>query len=857
MSSSKEKPRKAVITPEKGKEDDARRVLKFLNTAKTPEEIAAAVEITAERDVGLKVAQNILAARANLGAAGFTSLKQVAEVPQVGPERFSEIVSSLGKEIRLRIPVEREKFRALLLKNPNYFGNIKVSPFPPEKVITKNTKYEECKCLGFNPQSNKLEAVVHIKQDYGYGGGVCSGGTQEYVRFYIDWDLTNTWQDLGIVSFTVYDTPGKPKPLEFDVTLEITPNKKFCWIENLPKVRAILEWNNPPPPNDPAHLPVWGNVRDARIQIAPRPSIVIADLLKQAKFKIPTEIAQIIDLTQKVPALKAKALSLAELKVLYKDKGVPINRFGFKEVQKLISQPAKTEMLMAVGGKSPLVELGLDAAEIADMIEKILLIPVDGDTRYEELTCVGLNANQNALVGVLTLKLPNGYLGNLCTPGSQEYVAFWVDWGAGWTYAGTTAVTVHDITNVPPEGLKYSVSLPIDLSTKRQPCAMGAKVVKVRAILSWETPPPPWNPNYVPGWGNREETMVHIKPGPTVEEGEHIPYIETVGNMAVCDIDQGTGLATGTGVYANFTANESPFGGVITISGFIADPPHYLSGENMGTKLKYKVSVRRFGVGEPWQVVSNPFTATVTEQIGGLIPSQYNTTQFSDADGFYDYLEDYPPGSWRLVAGQVLARWPTSAAMAEGIWEIKIEAKNPVTGDTWAGGTILCSDGSTRSIVKVYLDNTPPTAQIEIDLLSDSDFIANPTVTTTPAGECGDFAVGKYIIGRFKATDEHFRSYSLTVLPTDIGGVPTPQNFARVPAATSYPAIPTSGISLPAPPAYPIPLPSGIWQLNTQGMLPCGYVVEIVVRDRTIVNSGSIGWWRRDTIGFCLRESTE
>jgi len=685
---------------------------------------------------------------------------------------------------------------------------------------------------------------------------VCSDGTQEYVRFYIDWDVTDTWQDLGVVSFTVYDTPGKPKPLEYDVTLEITPRKKFCWIENLPKVRAILEWSNLPPPNDPAHLPIWGNVLDARIQIAPRPSIILGDLVKMANFKIPVELAQVLDLTQEIPALKAKALSLTELKTLYKDKGVPVNRFSFIEVQQLIKQPAKTEMLMAEGGKVILAQLGLNVAEIAELIEKFLIVPLDGDIRYEELTCVGLNPNQDALVGVLTLKLPNGYLGNLCSLGSQEYVSFWVDWGTGWTYAGTTGVTVHDVRVIPPEGLKYAVSLPIDLSTRRQPCTMGAKVVKVRAILSWETPPPPWNPNCVPVWGNREETWVHVKPGPVVEKGEHIPYIETVGNMAVCDIDQGTGLATGIGVYANFTADESPFGGVITISGFLADPPHYLSGENLGTKLKYKVSVRR--IGDPsWQAVNNPFAVTVTEQIGGLLPTQYGTTQFADADGFYEYLEDYPPGSWRLVAGRVLARWPTSVALAEGLWEIKMEAKNPVTGDTWDGGTIVCVDGSTRSTVKVYLDNTPPSAQIEIERLSDSDFIADPTVPTTEAGECGDFTVGKYIIGRFKATDEHFGSYSLTLLPTDIGGTPTPQNFTHVPAATSYPAIPTSGIPLPAPFPYPIPLPSGIWQINTQNMLPCGYVVEIWVRDRTIVNSGSIGWWDRDTIGFCLRETSE
>jgi subtilisin family serine protease len=73
----------------------AEKVLAFLNTAKTAEEIAEAVEFPKERDVGIKVAQNILVRRDELD--GFKNLRQVYKVPQVGPERFTEIVRALGK----------------------------------------------------------------------------------------------------------------------------------------------------------------------------------------------------------------------------------------------------------------------------------------------------------------------------------------------------------------------------------------------------------------------------------------------------------------------------------------------------------------------------------------------------------------------------------------------------------------------------------------------------------------------------------------------------------------------------------------------------------------------------------------
>ena len=54
---------------------------------------------------------------------------------------------------------ERLQFRALVLANPNYFGNIKASPFPPVLNIQSNTTYEEIGCVGFQPQLNRLEPL--------------------------------------------------------------------------------------------------------------------------------------------------------------------------------------------------------------------------------------------------------------------------------------------------------------------------------------------------------------------------------------------------------------------------------------------------------------------------------------------------------------------------------------------------------------------------------------------------------------------------------------------------------------------------------------------------------------------------
>jgi len=86
--------KKAYLRPENVPPESAEKILAFLNAAAKPEEIAEAIEIPGERDVGIRVAENILTARAKVG--GFKNLRQVAAVPQVGQERFAEIVGLLG-----------------------------------------------------------------------------------------------------------------------------------------------------------------------------------------------------------------------------------------------------------------------------------------------------------------------------------------------------------------------------------------------------------------------------------------------------------------------------------------------------------------------------------------------------------------------------------------------------------------------------------------------------------------------------------------------------------------------------------------------------------------------------------------
>src|SRR5215471_13809941 len=59
---------------------------------------------------------------------------------------------------------------------------------------------------------------------------------------------------------------------------------------------------------------------------------------------------------------------------------------------------------------------------------------------------------------ILTITLPKriplkcGFAGTNCTPGTWEYLQFWINYGAGWQDAGTVGVNVHDLPAGKPSG---------------------------------------------------------------------------------------------------------------------------------------------------------------------------------------------------------------------------------------------------------------------------------------------------------------------------------------------------------------------------------------------------------------------
>ncbi len=602
---------------------------------------------------------------------------------------------------------ERGSFKSLLLANPNYFGNLADSPFKSVLSVSGNTFYEDLGCVGYHPQQRRLEGVVYIYQPGGYGSDICGPGTAEFVRFYLSFDHGATWVDQGMTSFQAYNIPAGTeggKRLEYAVSLAPQVPRKLCLFDPLVRVRAILSWNNPPPPNQPNWTPIWGNVREATILLEPLRFIPPKDLFEFAKVKLPPAIKEVIDLDAPI-ATKAKTLGAAELASLYAGKGVPVHRFAFKELSAFV---ASNSALSAESFLTQLPGIQLDPGILG------LLFPTDGDTSFEELKCIGLDPNHpDTLIGVIQVKKASGYSGGPCTNGSKEYVTFWADFdnnGSFETCLGTADVTVYDVAGTAPQSVYYAVRLPVDLSAHRKPCQEGPTVVRLRAILSWNVAVPCVNPNKVPTWGNREETLINVAPTAQTPAGK----IAILGGIPVSMIDGGSGLTTPTAVFA--TNNQAP--------------------DALGRPCPFAARVAAQGSpvnNYTYQVEVSPDNTVFTPVLTDLVVVDQNGNTSVHKANPVTKRFDYLPFTSNV--NSLLVEWDSSG---DAKWYVRLSVYDP-------GGIFQGSDTHV-----IQLDNTGPEASIDI---------------TTGLGNCGKFMPGEALGGNFVARDDYLGSYSVGVEP--------------------------------------------------------------------------------------------
>ncbi|MFL1895854.1 hypothetical protein ACJRPK_09135 [Aquimarina sp. 2-A2] len=608
-------------------------------------------------------------------------------------EKISKSVSNL-----------RSNFNILLLAAKDSQNNVlsATEAIGDLSSINQNTQFEEIVCVSYIPKNEVINATVKIKQASGYGGNACSKGTFEYVRFYFDYDRNGNWVDEGVTNFNAHSL-GFDEDLCYNVQLKIDPDKRRCCDKKpvLPKVRAILSWNAAPPANQPNWTPYWGNVIERNVQIEPLRGFqcFFDDFVLYPKFK---KIDTILKKNNLLPDFKN--ISIKDQVEIIKKHKIPATRFGYASaIKKINSQDATPFALPGY-----LNQLDFDFSNILDFLLKPKF-----NTTYEELTCVALNRAMTTLHGTIHLKKSAGYSGNLCQTGSKEYVAFYMDFGSGWEYMGTSSITVHNISEIPKDGLNYNVALAVDLDKKRKEWCESGKA-KLKGILSWNVAPPINQPNHVAHWGDWEQCHVEVKSLPKgIIPGNLSLNIETLGSMHIDDIDQTDGLANGSDALGlSINAEESPFDGKINFTGSLIN--------GGATALEYRLVIT-----PPSSGAYNLLNHVTADKIG----FSGEETLIPDADGWMPYTK---------FVGNYLGYFiPTQS----GMHTIKIEVRN-------AGSASLLLTGNSTNFMA---HKEAPVADVEI---------------TSGAGNCGSFKPGDVISGEYKALSEYPRVMSFVVTPS-------------------------------------------------------------------------------------------
>jgi len=764
----------------------------------------------------------------------------------------------------IEVPAERKHFKNLMLANPNYFGTF---PNLGGKVINAfsgNTTYEQLACLGLNPGglfgSGHAEAVININQHSGYGTDGCGPGTTEYVRFFVQ-DASG-WHDLGLSSVQVFDLTG-PLPLSYSVSVDFQEARKFCNTENIVHLRAILSWQLQPTPGDPSFVPIWGNVIDADVQVAPffLFEVPLSELIAEKAVQIDPGVLKDLNVTQPLPANPPKILSYSELKSLYAGTKVPGHRFGFSEGSKLTSASLNNQVLGPIA-KLAQKKTPATASKSANLASTSLLAgeelgailagiaETSGDTTFEELTCAGYNPQTRELDGVIQVKLSSGYSGGLCTAGSTEYVGFFAFFGGVWNALGTAQVQVHDLNAATPaHPISYAVFRISNLTSF--PCEQ-LEGVPLRAILSWQTPPT--GPDFVPVWGNVFNT--HVQPQIAAGPGENMRLMR-IGRVTVNGIDNLTGLALNLGsltIAGDCPGNESPFGGTTIVEGDFnpkIDVFDHTTGMLLpGTKpIIYQAWVTPSG-GSPFQLQNSfnialfpPNALFPVTQVQQTLPPLGPVLGGVPGTEYYFYRES----DLQAVNPRTLAVFE-AGGLAEGNYTIEIR------GFTWDGVNYVPIAVQSK-MIHVY--NGYPHLELTAGGILVPEQRPQVFITlTAPSGDCGDVQVGDTIQGSYSVADEFFSSVSIALVPITVGGIPQPENTVVLSNANLgnsevvYDGTNTNGTS-------------GTFTLKTGAsndsvdMTPCGYTILLQAWDRALVSNSCSGHYNEEGVGFCLRKKEQ
>jgi hypothetical protein len=671
-----------------------------------------------------------------------------------------------------------------------------ISPLPGRS----NKNWEEITCVGYNPNSRRLEAVVSIKQSAGYNGSLCSTASLEHIRFFVDFKDGGGYRDMGLTNFKVADIsdapPGAQHPLKYmaSIFLDDAKYRRFtdCHHAVIPRVRAILSWNTIPDGN-PDQTPHYGNVFEADIQLLKKTLLVssVIDINKNLN------LSKFIDWDAPIPTKVPPVPEVASILEIYKKAEVPAHRTFFSTVGSLIHSNMNFSKATALFNFHDIKKLDIN---IADLLPFYNTDQHNANISFEELTCVGLNTETDTLGAVIHVKKANGYSGDLCHKGSTEHVAFWADWNNNGTfdeYLGTQSFEIHDISNIPATGLYYNVSMPLNVSGKLKSCS-SPNIIKIRAVLSWEALPSTTNPNALNTWGNSKDSLVQLRPG---QSSGIYAVLTRVGNADRVLIHPTAHLYNYNSV-APGTSNNRPWGGVVNFKGIIDK-------NGFAGIVKYRIRYKEALASDlTYKTVA---TSESNSLVNTLLPYPlcfFSNTQLADADGWFVYQVD-APGHIFSNDDNHLADWST-AGLTDGTYTIRFEYTDEV-------GTEIIDDEFSIIITNKGM-SVSLTANPSVDPAYSLDLVID-------GGDCHSYTPSDSVIhGHVKAVHDYFASWTLKLEPSSHN-----HDIKPSPESRSYSSLGFTGDA-----NFP-------WTLDTETddakLDPCGYTVSLTASTRVILNS--------------------
>ena len=135
------------------------------------------------------------------------------------------------------------------------------------------------------------------------------------------------------------------------------------------------------------------------------------------------------------------------------------------------------------------------------------VLKIQEDTTYECISRVGYEHLCEQLYATIEIRQTLGYSSDTLIHGSEEFVRFYLsyDGGSKWLDQGVRSVNVCDaVSNAAERSVNLQIALDEDVEGVKSP-------VRVRAILSWNSPPPAGAPNWTPVWGNVVESDIEVE----------------------------------------------------------------------------------------------------------------------------------------------------------------------------------------------------------------------------------------------------------------------------------------------------------------------------------------------------------